>query len=118
MGLNDTKGFARGAGWPGTDDPESVRGLIGRPELLFLDEPTAGLDPQARRNFHDLLRSVAEDFEVTVLIATHDLAEAEKVADRIAILVSGRIIAEGTSEQLSRRIVSHDRVRWVRNGQR
>ncbi len=93
-------------------------GLVGRPDLLFLDEPTAGLDPQARRDFHDLLRLVSDDFEVTVLITTHDLAEADKVADRIAILVSGRIIAEGTPKQLSRRIAGRDRVRWVSHGRR
>jgi ABC-2 type transport system ATP-binding protein len=93
-------------------------GLVGRPELLFLDEPTAGLDPQARRDFHDLLRAVAEDLEVTVLMTTHDLAEADKVAGRIAILVAGRVIAEGTSDELSRRIAGQDRVRWVSNGRR
>jgi ABC-2 type transport system ATP-binding protein len=93
-------------------------GLIGRPELLFLDEPTAGLDPQARRDFHDLLTRVSDELDVTVLITTHDLAEADKLADRIAILVAGRIIAQGTSEQLSRRIAGHDRVRWVTDGQR
>jgi len=91
-------------------------GLIGRPDLLFLDEPTAGLDPQARRDFHDLLMRVSDELDVTVLITTHDLAEADKLADRIAILVAGRIIAEGTSEQLSQRIASHDLVRWVRDG--
>jgi len=91
-------------------------GLIGRPELLFLDEPTAGLDPQARRQFHDLLRGVSQDFGVTVLITTHDLAEADKVADRIAILVDGRVIAAGTAAELSRGITTHDRVRWVVGG--
>ena len=92
-------------------------GLVGRPDLLFLDEPTAGLDPQARRDFHDLLQRVSDEFDVTVLMTTHDLAEADKLADRIAILVAGRIIAEGTSEQLSHRIASHDLVRWVTKGQ-
>lgn len=93
-------------------------GLIGRPEVLFLDEPTAGLDPQARRDFHDLLRHVSDELDVTVLLTTHDLAEAEKLADRIAILVAGRVIAEGTSEQLSRRIAGRDLVRWVQDGRR
>lgn len=93
-------------------------GLVGRPELLFLDEPTAGLDPQARRDFHQLLRHVSSDLGVTVLIATHDLAEADKVADRIAILVAGRIIADGTTDQLARLIAGPDRVRWVTGGQR
>jgi ABC-2 type transport system ATP-binding protein len=91
-------------------------GLIGRPELLFLDEPTAGLDPQARRQFHDLLDGVSKDFGVTVLITTHDLAEAEKIADRIAILANGRVIADGTSAALSQRLTGQDRVRWVHDG--
>jgi ABC-2 type transport system ATP-binding protein len=93
-------------------------GLIGRPDVLFLDEPTAGLDPQARRDFHDLMRHVSDELDVTVLLTTHDLAEAEKLADRIAILVAGGVIAEGTSEQLSRRVASRDRVRWVQDGRR
>lgn len=93
-------------------------GLVGRPDLLFLDEPTAGLDPQARHDFHELLRHVSNDLNVTVLITTHDLAEADKVADRIAILVAGRIIADGTTEQLARVIAGPDRVRWVADGQR
>lgn len=59
---------------------------------------------------------MSDELDVTVLITTHDLAEADKLADRIAILVAGCIIAEGTSEQLSQRIVSHDLVRWVRDG--
>ena len=93
-------------------------GLVGRPELLFLDEPTAGLDPQARRDFHDLLRTAAAELDQTVLITTHDLAEADQLADRIAILVDGRIIAEGTSAELARQIAGEDKVRWVRDGRR
>ena len=93
-------------------------GLVGRPELLFLDEPTAGLDPQARRDFHDLLRQAAAELEMTVLMTTHDLAEADKLADRIAILVDGRIIAEGTSAELAQQIAGEDQVRWVRDGHR
>lgn len=92
--------------------------LVGRPELLFLDEPTAGLDPQARRDFHDLLRRSAADLGMTVLITTHDLAEADKLADRIAILLDGRIIADGTSTDLARQIAGEDQVRWVQGGQR
>lgn len=93
-------------------------GLVGRPELLFLDEPTAGLDPQARRDFHDLLRTAAGELDLTVLMTTHDLAEADQLADRIAILVDGRIIAEGTAAELARQIAGEDQVRWVRDGRR
>jgi len=91
--------------------------LVGRPDLVFLDEPTAGLDPRARRDFHDLLRRVASELGVTVLLTTHDLAEAGTLADRIAILVAGRVIAHGTSQQLSRRMAGRDLVRWVADGQ-
>ena len=93
-------------------------GLVGRPELVFLDEPTTGLDPKARRDFHGLVRQITDDLDTTILIATHDLDEAEKLADRIIILAGGRIIADGTSEELSRQIVGQDEVRWVLDGER
>jgi ABC-2 type transport system ATP-binding protein len=91
-------------------------GLVGRPELVFLDEPTTGLDPKARREFHGLVRQVSGELGATILITTHDLDEAETLADRIIILADGRIIADGTSEQLARQIVGHDEVRWVEDG--
>jgi ABC-2 type transport system ATP-binding protein len=93
-------------------------GIIGRPELLFLDEPTVGFDPQARREFHDLVKRLAEQGETTIVLTTHDLDEAEKLADRIMILDHGRIVADGTAEDLARRIASEDRVRWTHDGQR
>ncbi|MDA0638254.1 ABC transporter ATP-binding protein [Nonomuraea sp. MCN248] len=93
-------------------------GLVGRPELLFLDEPTAGLDPQARREFHELVRGLAGSRETTILLTTHDLDEAEKLAGRIVILDGGRIIADGTAEELARRITGEDEVRWTLDGQR
>ncbi len=93
-------------------------GLVGCPELLFLDEPTAGLDPQARREFHRLVRQLADDLDTTIVLATHDLDEAETIADRIIILTAGRIIANGTSDELSRQIAGEDEVRWTHDGQR
>jgi ABC-2 type transport system ATP-binding protein len=87
-------------------------GIVGRPELLFLDEPTAGFDPEARHEFHDLVQGL----ETTILLTTHDLHEAEKLADRIMILSGGRIIADGTAEELAKRIVGEDEVRWKRDG--
>lgn len=86
-------------------------GLIGRPELLFLDEPTAGFDPQARRDFHDLLASLA-DLETTILMTTHDLDEAEKVASRILVLLDGEIIADGSPDTLRRQDFGTAEVRW------
>ena len=90
-------------------------GLVGRPELLFLDEPTAGLDPQARRDFHDLIRSLADD-EVTILLTTHDLDEAERLADRILVLADGRIVANGSPDSLRRQVSATAEVRWAQDG--
>jgi ABC-2 type transport system ATP-binding protein len=92
-------------------------GIVGRPELLFLDEPTVGFDPQARREFHDLVRGLAERHETTILLTTHDLEEAERLADRIIVLDQGRIIADGTAAELAQRIAGQDQVRWTRDGQ-
>jgi len=93
-------------------------GIVGRPELLFLDEPTAGLDPQARREFHDLVARLAADNQTTILLTTHDLDEAQRLADRIVIISRGRIIADGTAEQLAQQIAGQDEVRWTLGGQR
>ncbi|MEU0563819.1 ABC transporter ATP-binding protein [Nonomuraea sp. NPDC005983] len=93
-------------------------GIVGRPELLFLDEPTAAFDPRARHEFHDLVRGLAARHETTILLTTHDLDEAEKLADRIIVLDGGRIIADGTAAELARRIAGQDEVRWTRDGRR
>jgi ABC-2 type transport system ATP-binding protein len=93
-------------------------GLVGRPELLFLDEPTAGFDPRARRDFHDLVHRLSDLEDTTILLATHDLAEAEQLADRILILAEGRIVADGSADQLARQASSQAEVRWSRDGER
>ncbi|WP_027934424.1 ABC transporter ATP-binding protein [Amycolatopsis thermoflava] len=93
-------------------------GIVGRPDLLFLDEPTAGFDPEARREFHDLVHRLADESDTTILLTTHDLDEAEKLADRILILAGGTIIANGSAEQLSREMSTDAEVRWSRDGQR
>ncbi|WP_083947923.1 ABC transporter ATP-binding protein [Thermobifida cellulosilytica] len=93
-------------------------GIVGRPELLFLDEPTAGFDPEARRDFHDLVHRLADLEDTTVLLTTHDLDEAEKLADRILILAGGRIVADGSADQLSRQVSRKTEIRWTRGGQR
>jgi ABC-2 type transport system ATP-binding protein len=92
-------------------------GIVGRPELLFLDEPTAGFDPEARREFHDLVHRLA-DANTTILLTTHDLDEAEKLADRILILAGGRIIADGSADELARRMSTEAEVKWTVDGQR
>jgi ABC-2 type transport system ATP-binding protein len=92
-------------------------GIIGRPELLFLDEPTAGFDPQARRDFHDLVHRPTDLEDTTILLTTHDLDEAEKLADRILILSEGRIVADGSADELARRVTREAQVRWSRDGE-
>ncbi|MFE0427550.1 ABC transporter ATP-binding protein, partial [Streptomyces sp. NPDC058953] len=93
-------------------------GMVGRPEMLFLDEPTVGFDPEARRMFHDLILGLVATGETTIMLTTHDLAEAEKLADRIVILNEGRIVADGTADELAERFVGEDEVRWTLDGQR
>ena len=92
-------------------------GIVGRPELLFLDEPTAGFDPEARREFHDLVHRLTDLEDTTILLTTHDLDEAEKLADRILILAGGRIVADGTADGLAREITREAQVRWSHNGE-
>jgi ABC-2 type transport system ATP-binding protein len=91
-------------------------GIVGRPELLFLDEPTVGFDPVARHEFHELVRRLAAEEGTTVLLTTHDLDEAGKLADRILVLTAGRIIASGTETDLTRQIAGQDEVRWSVDG--
>ena len=73
--------------------------LVGRPELLILDEPTAGMDPAARAATRELIRGMRHE-GVTVLLTTHDLVDVERLADRVAILAGGRIVAQGTPAEL------------------
>lgn len=73
--------------------------LIGRPRLVFLDEPCAGLDPQAREVVHSFIRDLA-DRGVAVVLTTHDLAEAEELSDEVVVIDRGRIIAQGAPEEL------------------
>ncbi|MFF2149180.1 ABC transporter ATP-binding protein [Kitasatospora sp. NPDC058190] len=93
-------------------------GIVGRPEVLFLDEPTVGFDPEARQEFHELVRRLAGIDDTTILLTTHDLDEAEKLADRIVMLAKGRIVADGTPEELARQVETTAEVRWVRDGER
>ncbi|MDG4860723.1 ABC transporter ATP-binding protein, partial [Streptomyces sp. T-3] len=75
--------------------------VVGRPELVFLDEPTAGLDPQARRATWDLVRDLRRD-GVSVILTTHHMDEAEQLADDVAIIDEGKVVAQGSPEALCR----------------
>jgi ABC-2 type transport system ATP-binding protein len=79
-------------------------GLVHRPPLVFLDEPTTGLDPQARSNLWGHIRKLRADLDTTVFLTTHYLDEADALCDRILIIDHGRIVAEGTPAELKRRV--------------
>jgi ABC-2 type transport system ATP-binding protein len=82
---------------------EVALGIVHKPDVLFLDEPTTGLDPQNRANLWDQLRSLRSD-GVTIILTTHYLDEANVLADRLAIIDQGRIVAEGTPQELKRQM--------------
>jgi ABC-2 type transport system ATP-binding protein len=86
-------------------------GIVGRPELLFLDEPTTGFDPEARRQFWELIRDLRTD-GTTILLTTHYLDEAEALADRIAVIAAGRIVASGDPGSLGGRAAADAHVSW------
>ena len=82
---------------------EIARGLIHSPEVLFLDEPTIGLDPQSRLAVHDLLVTLRKESELTISLTTHYMDEAESLCDRIAIVDHGTIVALDTPVGLKSR---------------
>lgn len=86
-------------------------GIVGRPELLFLDEPTTGFDPEARRSFWQLILGLRDE-GTTILLTTHYLDEAEHLADRCAVVRDGRVVALGRPADLGGRDVELAVVRW------
>lgn len=87
--------------------------LVGSPQVIFLDEPTTGLDPRSRRNMWQIIRDLVAN-GVTIFLTTQYLEEADELADRIAVLDHGRVVAEGTAEELKRRIPGgHVRLRFA-----
>ena len=90
-------------------------GIIGSPELLFLDEPTTGFDPEARRAFWALIQSLREG-GTTILLTTHYLDEAEALADRVAVIARGKILEVSTPAQLGGRASAKARVQWKADG--
>ncbi len=98
--------------WDRRDDPvkeysggmkrrlEIARGLLHTPKILFLDEPTLGLDPQTRNHLWTHVQKLNQEEQVTVFLTTHYMEEADRVAQRIAIIDHGKIVAQGTSQEL------------------
>ncbi|MEN9626545.1 MAG: hypothetical protein RL557_873 [archaeon] len=82
---------------------EIARGLIHHPKILFLDEPTLGLDPQTRNHLWDYVKKLNKEEEMTVFLTTHYMEEADKVADIIFIIDHGKIVAQGTSKELKKK---------------
>jgi ABC-2 type transport system ATP-binding protein len=91
-------------------------GILGDPELLFLDEPTTGFDPEARRQFWKLIEGLKAE-GVTILLTTHYLDEAEHLADRVGVILSGRILEVGSPATLGGRAGAATTVRWLEGGQ-
>lgn len=90
--------------------------IIGRPELLFLDEPTTGFDPQARRAFWDLIAGLRHDGS-TIVLTTHYLDEAEYLADRVAVIRDGQVVATDAPADLGGRTARQAAVRWNEGGE-
>ncbi|ALO06601.1 ABC transporter ATP-binding protein [Streptomyces venezuelae] len=92
--------------------------LVGDPRIIFLDEPTTGLDPRSRRTMWEIIRELVVDEGVTIFLTTQYLEEADQLADRIAVLDQGRLVAEGTSEELKRIVPGgHIRLRFATPGE-
>ena len=90
-------------------------GIVGRPELLFLDEPTTGFDPEARRGFWELVVGL-KAVGTSVLLTTHYLDEAEALADRVAVVHGGRVVASGPPAELAGRQTAPASVCWLGRG--
>lgn len=86
-----------------------ARGLVGDPELLFLDEPTVGMDPVAARQFRELVKELRDEGK-TILISTHDMQEAEAVCDKVTLIDRGRVVGTETPEGIGRWITGFERV--------
>lgn len=91
-------------------------GVIGRPELVFLDEPTTGFDPEARRQFWTLIERLKRD-GVTILLTTHYLDEAERLADRVAVIAAGQVVADQSPATLRAEAASRVTVSWFEAGE-
>jgi len=109
VGLADRANFTVGSYSGGMKRRlELVRSLIHQPRVLFLDEPTTGLDPQARSAVLDYLRDLHKTHDITIVLTTHYLEEAESLCDRLAVIDYGKVVALGTSTELKRNATGGD----------
>jgi ABC-2 type transport system ATP-binding protein len=109
VGLSDRANFTVGSYSGGMKRRlELVRSLIHQPKVLFLDEPTTGLDPQARNAVLEYLRSLHKIHDITIVLTTHYLEEAETMCDRIAVVDYGKVVALGTATELKRNAMGGD----------
>jgi ABC-2 type transport system ATP-binding protein len=86
-----------------------ARSILTSPTLLLLDEPTTGLDPRSKLDVQTFIEELRDSHDATIVLTTHDLAEAERLSDRIGILNEGRLVAEGTPDELKDRVVREHR---------
>jgi ABC-2 type transport system ATP-binding protein len=109
VGLADRSDFTVGSYSGGMKRRlELVRSLIHDPKILFLDEPTTGLDPQARSAVWEYMRKIHQEHEITIVLTTHYLDEAESLCDRVAIVDFGKLMALGTPGDLKRKVMGGD----------
>jgi ABC-2 type transport system ATP-binding protein len=117
VGLADQAGMRAGSLSGGQQRRLDVgMALVGDPDLLFLDEPTTGFDPGARRQAWDVIAAL-RDLGKTVFLTTHYMDEAQRLADRVAIIAAGRLIAGGTPQELGRRGGSTATIRYRLDGE-
>ncbi len=105
FGLSDRAGDKVGAYSKGMKQRLAIaRAFLHEPELIFLDEPTSGLDPIATQEVHDMIRHVSRDEGRTVFLCTHNLVEAQRLCNRVAVMEKGRMVAIGTPRELAQEI--------------
>ena len=92
-------------------------GLLHKPQLVYMDEPTVGIDPQSRRRILDTVKQLRDDYGMTVLYTTHLMEEAQELSDRVAIIDHGEVIALGTQDELTQRVGEDDRLEFTLDGQ-
>ena len=93
-------------------------GLLHRPELLFMDEPTVGIDPQNRRRVLDTVKQLRDEYGMTILYTTHMMEEAQELSDRVGIIDHGELIALGTQGELTQQVREDDQIEFAIDGGR